>query len=132
MKRIFLSILLGILLAQGAGARCLVVTLANGVRMAFDLDEDVVMRSSDTQLTFNDVSINRKDIKEFRIFKERPADTIAVGIKELKSEGMRNGQGAGAVQDLGGRYVTTRPDVGRLSQLKPGIYIINHKKVVIR
>ena len=68
MKRVLLIILAAFLLLPGIGARCLVVTLKGGQRMAFQLDDqNVVMTHSDTQLTFNGLSIDRSQIQEFRI-----------------------------------------------------------------
>ncbi len=121
MKRLLLIILAAFLLLPSIGARCLVVTLKGGQRMAFQLDDqNVVMTHSDTQLTFNGLSIDRSQIQEFRIHEQTPKDAIAVGVESVRT---RIASAPYAVYDLSGR---------RVQQLRPGIYVINKKKVVIR
>jgi len=121
MKRIILMFLAAFLLLPVINARCLVVTLKSGQRMAFQLDDqDVVMTHTDTQLTFNGLSIERDQIQEFRIHEATPKDAIAVGVESLSSDQARAPY---AVYDLSGR---------RVQQLRPGVYVINKKKVVLR
>ena len=108
------------LLAPSLSARCLVITLKNGQRMAFQLDEgNVVMTHTDTQLNFNGMTIDREQIMEFRIFAQTPKDAITVGMKSVKGE---EDNAKPEIYDLSGR---------RATNLRPGIYVINKKKVVI-
>lgn len=121
MKRILLTTLLALTIGQGMDARSLVITLSNGQRLAFGLDEqNVVMTEEGNQLYFNGYSINRIRITEFRIFEQAPADAIQVGIKDLATGKTTE---SSTIVDLSGRPV---------QHLKPGIYVINRKKVVIR
>lgn len=121
MKRIILMFLAAFLWLPVINARCLVVTLKSGQRMAFQLDDqDVVMTHTDTQLTFNGLSIERDQIQEFRIHEATPKDAIAVGVESLSSDQTRAPY---AVYDLSGR---------RVQHLRPGVYVINKKKVVLR
>lgn len=109
------------LLLSTASARCLVITLQDGQRLAFDITEqEVVMTHTEAQLTFNGYTIDRTNIKEFRIHAERPQDAIAVGITNIQP---LSPDDAHSIHDLSGREVT---------HLRPGIYIINHKKIIIR
>lgn len=121
MRRFIAFAVLMTLLLSTIGARCLVITLKGGQRMAFQLDEqNVVMTHTETQLTFNGLSIDRESIQEFRIHEETPKDAIAVGVQRVRADKHETGY---AVFDLSGRKV---------NNLRPGIYVINHKKVVIR
>ena len=121
MKQIIMTLFFSVALLPGLCARCLVVTLSNGQRLAFDLDDrDVVMTTQGNQLVFNGYNIHRERITEFRIFAKAPEGAIAVGIQEVSGE--RNSVRS-EVYDLSGRRITA---------LKPGIYVINNKKIVIR
>lgn len=121
MKRYIIAVLTMTLLLSPVAARCLVITLKSGQRMAFQLDEtSVVMTHTDTQLTFNGLSIDRENIQEFRIHEETPKDAIAVGIQNVRGE---KNESDYAIFDLSGR---------RVNSLRLGIYVINHRKVVIR
>ena len=120
MKRIMLIVLAAFLMWPNIGARCLIITLLDGQRLAFELDnQDVVMKHNNSQLTFNGYSIGA-NIKEFRIHARRPQDAIAVGITSVQSTPKDEMH---TIHDLSGRHV---------KQLRPGIYIINRKKIVIR
>ena len=88
MKRILLTTLLALTIGQGMVARSLVITLSNGPRLAFGLDEqNVVMTEDGNQLYFNGYSLNhmkKRKIPEFRrtigvVFQDyRLIDTLTV------------------------------------------------------
>ncbi|MCR5180729.1 MAG: hypothetical protein K6C30_05885 [Bacteroidaceae bacterium] len=120
MKRIFVTLVLALALLPSINARYLVVTLYQGQRIAFDIEEqNVQMTHNDKQLFFNGYAITRSRIKELRIFTNLPDGATYVNVDTPLAADAK----PAVIYDLSGRRVT---------DLKPGFYIINNKKVVIR
>ncbi len=120
MKRIFVFLLMTTVLLPSIYARYLVVTLYQGQRIAFDLEEqNVQMTYNDKQLFFNGYAITRSRIKELRIFTNLPDGATYVNVDTPLAPEAK----PAVIYDLSGRRVT---------DLRPGIYIINNKKVVIQ
>lgn len=120
MKRSFVLFLLVIALLPSIYARYLVVTLNQGKRIAFDLEEqNVQMTYNDKQLLFNGYAVTRARIKELRIYTNCPEDATYVNISSPQVSDTKPAD----IYDLSGRRVT---------DLKPGFYIINNKKIIIR
>lgn len=120
MKRLFIIILMATALLPSINARYLVVTLHQGQRIAFDLEEqNVQMTYNEKQLFFNGYAITRSRIKELRILTNIPDGATYVNVNSPKTSDAK----PAVIYDLSGR---------RVSDLRPGIYIINNKKVVIQ
>lgn len=112
-------------------ARELVLTLNDGSRVAFHLSEDnkqtACLTVSDETIVINGITYARDQFKELRIYKELPEGVdIADAI-----QGIGVGPAApadNAIYDLSGRRICAAE--GSQAQLRKGVYIINHKKVV--
>lgn len=129
-KRLFCSILAALsLFGQDMAARDLVVTLKDGSRFSYPLStsaaEGVVMKRGEGVITLNGDVYPWADIKELRIYKQRPDDAVPVGIRAVEGQ-TPDASREKTVYDLGGR----RTAEGSL--LHRGVYVVNHKKIAVR
>lgn len=130
MTRIFLCLVMACMTTLCATARDLVITMKDGTRYAYHLSstEQVKMVMGDDSFTLNGKSYSLNDVQELRIFKQTPEDAIVVSVKDIHGEEQ---SGSKEIYDLSGRKVTgdTAPHG---APLKPGIYIINRRKVIVQ
>ncbi len=121
-----------LLLPQSTPARDLVVTLKDGTRIAYPLtaQDKVKMLPGEEAFTLNGQTYQLANVKELRLFKQTPEGAIPVGVKDIH-DALQIPADDG-IYDLSGRKVAETTSASSIQQLKPGIYIINHQKVIIR